>query len=142
MKTVILDSSVVLKWLREDHEPLRQEALQIDTLYQDGKLRIVVPSLFFSEVLNVVSRKWRWPDSDVRGLGPALSRFNFEVREPSIPAVATWCIKGLSGYDATYAALAAETNYPFVTADSRLAAIAAPHAVPLAEFDADRFISD
>lgn len=132
---------MVLKWLREEGESQREQALHIEKLYTAGLVRVVVPSLFFAEVLNIVSRKWKRSDSNVRTLGETLSEFGFEVREPSVAGVAHWCADGLSGYDATYAALASETNYLLVTADSRLAEVAGDHARSLSDVEPDTLVT-
>jgi predicted nucleic acid-binding protein len=136
LKTFILDSSVALKWWRDEAEAGQEEALLIEELYTSGSIRIAVPSLFFAEVLNVVNRRWKWPDPNVHGLGEVLAELNFEVRDPSTASVALWCTRGLSGYDATYAALAFESNFTLVTADARLANIGAAHVL-LSEVDVD-----
>ncbi len=133
---------MVLKWLREEGEPQREQALQIEELYTAGLIRVVVPSLFFAEVLNIVSRKWKRSNDNVRTLGESLSEFGFEVRDPAFGSgVAQWCAEGLSGYDATYAALASETNYLLVTADSRLAEVAGEHARSLSDVEPDTLVT-
>ena len=141
MKTFILDSSVALKWWRDEPEAGQEEALQIEELYISGSIRIAVPTLFFAEVLNVVSRRWNWPDSNVQSLGEVLAELNFEIRDPSTANVALWCTRGLSGYDATYAALAFESNYTLVTADARLANIATEHVL-LSEVEVDALLEN
>lgn len=54
VRTIVLDASVGVKWFRD--EPGSAEARQLLRDHADGSLRLVVPVLFFYEVLDVVRR--------------------------------------------------------------------------------------
>jgi predicted nucleic acid-binding protein len=69
-RSVLLDSSVVIKWFRKD-EVLRDRAIQLRQAYLDGQLTIYVPDLLVYEIANVLRYK---PDLDRAQVQKALER--------------------------------------------------------------------
>ena len=55
-KSVLLDSSVVIKWFRES-EIWREAAVFLRQEYLNGRLKIYVPSLLILEIANVLRYK-------------------------------------------------------------------------------------
>ena len=131
MKEVVLDASVVVKWLSRRDEVGAVEARALRDSYGQGHLVVTVPSLLFLEILNVAGRRWGWDEGSLQALAIALDSLAFEVGEPGLPAVAAWIARGLTAYGASYVALAESRRIQLVTDDARILSVAAPVASPL-----------
>ena len=137
---VVPDASVILKWvLPSEDEPNLGQALKLRDAIADGRVRAVVPSLWFYEVGNTLAR--RRPEHVEHSLG-VLSRFDLESATRS-PQWLEWALEltqryGVSFYDASYHAHAIVGHGVFVTADERYIARAgqAGFVIPLAEWTA------
>jgi predicted nucleic acid-binding protein len=123
LREVVLDASVVLKWFAAEQRG-SCEARQLRDDYQAGRLSVVVPSLLFLELLNVVGKRWRWEAEAVAELAEALGDLSFEVSEPELPSVASWISRGLTAYDAAYVALAERRDLELVTDDDAIIEVA------------------
>lgn len=132
MREVVLDASVVLKWFADEQRG-SSEARQLRDEYLAGRLSVVVPSLLFPEILNVVGRRWRWGDHAVLELADALGALSFGVGEPELQSVASWVSRGLTAYDAAYVALAEARQLVLVTDDDEIARRAPGVGRPLVE---------
>ena len=120
-RLVVPDASVILKWVLpcEDERDLDQ-ALDLRDSIADGRVRAVVPSLWFHEVGNTLAR--RRPEHAEHALD-VLSRFDLE----SVPRSPRWLESaldltqryGVTFYDASYHAHAIVGRGVFVTADER-----------------------
>jgi predicted nucleic acid-binding protein len=128
----VLDASVVLKWFAQTPERGEAEARALRADYQAGRLAVVVPALFFLELLNVAGRRWKWDELALGELAGALDDLLFEVAEPELARVAAWVARGLTAYDAAYVALAEERALPLVTDDEAIVKVAGEIARPLA----------
>lgn len=120
---VVLDASVVLKWLIDESESTAARALR--DCHVRGEELIVVPSLLFYEVANVLRYKENLPDAEIVHLFEILSDLEFSAMHPSFlelrEAVAYARIKRVSVYDAAYIVLARKLGCNLITADKRLA---------------------
>jgi predicted nucleic acid-binding protein len=123
LREVVLDASVVLKWFAAEQRG-SFEARQLRDDYEGGRLSVVVPSLLFLELLNVVGRRWGWEVEAVAELAEALGDLSFEVSEPELASVASWISLGLTAYDAAYVALAEGRNLALVTDDDAIIELA------------------
>jgi len=85
----------------------------------------------FLELLNTGARRWGWSGPQLEQWANLLSRFGFEVREPSLIGIARWAGRGLTAYDACYVALAEERQTVLITVDQRILAVAGALAQPL-----------
>lgn len=119
MREVVLDASVVLKWFAAEQRG-SSEAHELREDYQAGRLSVVVPSLFFLELLNVAGRRRRWEAEAVAELAEALADLSFEVGEPELASVAFWVSSGLTAYDAAYVALAEKRQLALITDDDAI----------------------
>lgn len=54
--SLVLDTSVIVKWFRQG-EVLADHALMLRDAYQDGRVRIIIPSLLAYELANVLRYK-------------------------------------------------------------------------------------
>jgi predicted nucleic acid-binding protein len=124
----VLDASVAAKWfLPSDGEDLKSEALTILEGYSAGRLRLVVPDLFWPEIGNIL-----WKASRTgRMLKSSATQAIKVLREQSIPTYPSFPLLqdaftisanfDRTVYDSIYIALAVELNITLLTADERLA---------------------
>jgi predicted nucleic acid-binding protein len=129
--SVVLDSSVVIKWFRR-YEVLGEQALQLRQAYLDGHLFIHVPDLLIYEIANVLRYK---PDMDETEVQQALqSLFDMKIRiehiepEATARAVEMAYSYNITVYDAVFAALAEQLEAHFITVDEEL--LQKLHSIP------------
>jgi predicted nucleic acid-binding protein len=119
----VLDASVAVKWFFVD-EPSRDQALAVRGRLSSRPESFLVPPLFHSEILHVLARKSQGDAAFVaRGL-ELLLRLGIRtlgLSERGWALAAAWACRGLSGYDATYVALAEELDAQWLTADLQAA---------------------
>ncbi len=117
----VLDASVATKWFFTD-EPFQEKALEVRNSLIQGPSLFVVPSLFYSEMLHVLSRK---SGKDIVFMNTAFDLLlrlgirTLPLSKQAYEQAAKLCCLGFSGYDATYLALANEVNGYWLTADSQ-----------------------
>ena len=124
MIEVVLDSSVLLKWLRVEEEEDRNQALYLEERFRDGQISVAVPPLLFLEALNIAGRRWRVPGVGLARIAERLEAMAFIVRQPSMRRIAYWTGQGLTAYDGCYVALAEERRTVVVTTDRQMLAVA------------------
>ena len=115
----ILDASVVVKWFFID-EPLRNEAIKVREALVQNTTSFIVPHLFFSELVHVLSRKsGKNPQFVQEALNIILSLGlpTIFLNKEALMNAAQFSCEGLSGYDATYLGLAKQLNARWITAD-------------------------
>jgi predicted nucleic acid-binding protein len=124
----VLDASVAAKWcLPTVDERFVPEALALRTALDEGRLRIIVPDLFWIEMGNILWKAVRVgrvsADIARKSLAGIASQLSL-LTVPTQPLLETaWLIStrhDRSFYDATYIALAVVRETPLVTADERL----------------------
>jgi predicted nucleic acid-binding protein len=119
----ILDTSVAVAWFFVG-EPLRDRALAVGAHVGDAPARYVVPPLFHSELIHVLARKSGRHGPFVRDAVKLVLRLGIRtlaLRESALLRAARWACKGLSGYDATFVALAEDVKGSWLTADDEAA---------------------
>ena len=120
---VVVDTSIVVPWFFKD-EPRRDQALAARDAVRDQPACFVVPPLFHSEFVHVLARKSGKDEPFVRealALILALGLRTVLLSEAALHRTAHWTCRGLSGYDATYVALAEDLGGLWLTADERAA---------------------
>jgi predicted nucleic acid-binding protein len=138
VKLVVPDASVLLKWvLPEEREPHAAQAIAIREAFIAGRIRLLVPPLWFYEVGNVLVMNYS--DSAAERLA-ALAAFHVPEARPT----AAWreriiklaAERGVTFYDASYHALAEILDGIFVTADDKYLRKAGPdsHLLGLASW--------
>ncbi len=122
-ESVLLDSSVVLKWFRKD-EIWREAALNLREAYLDGHMVIFVPDLLIYEIANVLRYK---PDLTQLQVQEVLkSLYDMQIRMVEIShgvimeAIQLAYFHAITVYDATFIAMAKYLKVPFITADEKL----------------------
>lgn len=132
-RVIVLDTSIVVGWFFED-EPLRELCLRVrDRLRHDPSL-FIVPHLFHSEFAHVLARRSGRDAGFVTAAVQLLLRLGVRtlaLPETALLRVAHWACQGLSGYDATFLALAEDVGGTWLTADERAAKIAGAGAQTL-----------
>jgi predicted nucleic acid-binding protein len=122
--SVVLDTSVILKWFRQE-EVLAGQALALRDAYLDGRIGVVVPSLVAYELANVLRYKADLTTDQVQEAVQSLFGMGLEWVLPSSAtmgrAVGIARAYEATVYDAAFAALAEWMDATFVTADERLA---------------------
>ncbi|MCX7044225.1 MAG: type II toxin-antitoxin system VapC family toxin [Candidatus Sumerlaeota bacterium] len=124
MEKLVVDSSIAIKWFVS--EPNTAEARRILESYQKGAIRLLAPDLIYSEVGNIVWKKWRiqqLSETDALDIITEFSRLGLETTPSSLLLRnayywATNCQRTV--YDSMYVALSAQEQCPFVTADEKL----------------------
>jgi predicted nucleic acid-binding protein len=126
MTSLLVDTSVLIKWFHEVGESEYVEARAIRDAHVRGNLAAHVLDLAIYEVGNVLMRALKWPAADVSDqlddllaiVGPPLS-----LAPAWLGAAAALAeTHALSFYDASWAAAAAALGVPLVSADRRLVA--------------------
>ena len=77
---IVLDSSVALKWIFADEEGA-DHAMRVRDEHVSGKNEIVVPSLFFYEIANVLATKVKLYAAETLEAFELISAFEFSVDE-------------------------------------------------------------
>jgi predicted nucleic acid-binding protein len=118
----VIDSSVALKWLLDEEDSDRAQALCERCIA--GTASMVAPDILLYEVVNILLRKRRLPIAEATAGVQIIFGTGIRLRVPDqrlmIRAAEIADETGASAYDASYVALAQEENAPFVTADARL----------------------
>ncbi|HLH15707.1 MAG TPA: type II toxin-antitoxin system VapC family toxin [Bryobacteraceae bacterium] len=134
MSAYVLDASVAAKWVLPPHgESLVAEAFSIRQQFTLGTLELIVPDLFWAEMVNILWKATRAgrmaPDAAADAI-KYLSAF----RPAVVPSQHLWehafpIATGFrrSAYDCIYVALAARSGRALLTADERLANGLAAH---------------
>jgi len=124
---LIVDASVAGKWfLPPQHEPFAFQAREVFNRFQQGQFEIVVPDLFWPEMANIFRKavlQRRISRAEARAsIGDLRSvRLAVVPTEPlALEALRIALEHSVSSYDAFYVALAAESQFPLLTADERL----------------------
>lgn len=123
MTIFVIDSSIALKWLREEEGSKEAHALAREDL--------VAPPLLHLEVINVAARKWHWDEDALLELVCHLDRSGVTLDEPPSAGIARWAARGLTAYDGSYVALAELHECKLVTANTGILELATDIATPL-----------
>lgn len=131
MSKLVLDASAALKLVRP--EPGGGDVGQHIRAHRLRGDEILVPALFWLEVINVLASRHRYPpDAIVEGVYELelLGITTAEVGRPGVLAVIDAVGRfGLTAYDAAYLVLAESVDAPLLTPDARLALAAGHRAI-------------
>ena len=124
MARIVLDSSVLIKWIKERNEELIAEARSLLRGVERLDLEVNVPALALYEIGNILLLKSRLPPSSLDEALDHLEALPLVVAPPAAPllrrAARLGRDLGLTFYDASFLALALELGCPFISADTRL----------------------
>lgn len=116
----IVDASVAIRWFLKDDGHPNADAI-LDRLI-DGPGSFAVPELFCFEVYAVLCRLHpAGQDVFIKAMIPVLNSgiFRQPMTEGLVDQAACFVKRGLTGYDACYAALAKETKGMWLTFDEK-----------------------
>jgi predicted nucleic acid-binding protein len=121
---LLLDTSVLVKWLHHEDEGELVEAFALRRAHVSGQVSAHVTDLAIFEIGNVLLRALRWDADDVADqlddlhviLGPPLA----VTRSAHRVAAGLAAAHRLTFYDASWAAMAQELGIPLVSADRDL----------------------
>jgi len=114
----VVDASVVVPLILP--APGDDDQLGLDALIDDPDVDVFAPTIMDLEVLNVAARRRGLSEDQLVRLVEALERLTITRTDPDLDGVARWSSRGLSAYDASYAALSAEVGGPVLTNDGGL----------------------
>lgn len=121
---IIVDASVAIKWyVRDEIDADKAIAMLID--YENGRIKFVVPNLFYYETANAVntaaSRKRITEDEGQSIIKDLLLMDLIAIADVKLIPIAYIYARQykISVYDASYLAAAKEHNAPIYTADRR-----------------------
>jgi predicted nucleic acid-binding protein len=122
-QALVIDASVGVKWFSAEGEASVSQARSILKAHAGGDIKIVVPDLFFYEILNALVHKKTIPTSMVEESIALLFALGLAVYSPSEAffrsAVQLARKHGITEYDACYVAAAIGSHCPLVTANPR-----------------------
>lgn len=128
MNLFVVDASVAAKWfLPALEEPLSQEALELFRRYSDGRVRFIVPDLFWAEFANILwkaVRQGRLQKKDGQAAIAEMTRLALTTVSSASLIEDAYEIAtdfGRTVYDGVYVALAVLSRAQLVTADRKLA---------------------
>ena len=121
MDQIVLDTNVVAKlFLKEEWSDV---ALKIKDAHVTGKIEVILPSLTKYELINVLKYKG-FKKGEIKEAIEVISDYAFSIIEPNDIVVNKIVdFSGdydISGYDATYVALASHIGAQFYTADEKM----------------------
>lgn len=121
-RALLLDSSVVVKWFRDEVDTYKALAIQAE--FVRGALDIQISELTFFETANALRYSGDYTTEEVRDclnsivdLGVSAYAFDFDVLNSAVEGS---FVSGLSIYDAYLIALAKTYGLSLVTADEKL----------------------
>lgn len=121
MEKIILDASVIIKWFTREQDS--DKAIVYLKSFYDNEIAILVPSLLFYELGNILLNK-KSSKNRVTEIKKKLQGLQLEVKDMGIE----WFQKiyensldySISFYDASYITLMQNKNCKFITADKKL----------------------
>jgi len=124
----VLDASIAAPWFFVD-EPTHRLSLRVRAEVVERPDVFVVPPLFHSELLHVLARKSGADAAFVASAIDLVLRLGIRtlpLSEAAWRRASHWACRGMSGYDATYVALAEDLSGFWLTSDDRAAKRAGP----------------
>lgn len=119
MNTLVIDTSVFIKWLNQDNEQYLENADKILQDVKNGRAEVVIPELIKYEIGNVLLKgKQLTPEQAYISLGTAYSLPVTFVTESEQQAKETYYLAhnlGVSYCDASFMSLAKQYNATLVT---------------------------
>ena len=120
---VVLDTSIIFKWLREEDN--RHLSLKILDDFLEGKEEVIAPDIVLYELANVLRFKKELTEEDILTAWEFFTDLKIQIFVPE-PQFIKECIKfakkyGVTVYDASYAVLAKEKKCDLITKDEKFA---------------------
>ncbi|MBN2073879.1 MAG: type II toxin-antitoxin system VapC family toxin [Actinobacteria bacterium] len=121
---IVIDASIAVKWFSGKNEDYVEEALEIQDKRISGILNIIVPDLFFLEVLNAFLTKSGFEPEDIFIIRDVLDKLDLKVVYPDNDTlketIKIACDENLTIYDSLYMAVAKSSSAVLYTEDSKI----------------------
>ena len=121
---IVLDASIAAKWFNDKNEDNVEIALKLQEQKILNNLEIIVPDLFYLEIVNVFLTKSRFDFKDVLLIEEALDKMNLKVIYPNHSILKnTITIANdfnLTIYDALYISTAQQYETFLLTEDKKI----------------------
>jgi predicted nucleic acid-binding protein len=121
-KDFVVDASIVTKWFLD--EPDSRWAMEVRDDFGTGRIRLIIPTLLFYEVVNALRFSGEFQEDELRLASRSLSKYDFSTWRPRgrlLELTAELSLrKNLTVYDACYVALAQRTGSRLLTGDKEL----------------------
>ena len=121
---IVLDASIGVKWFSAKSENNVEVALEIQRQKILDELEVMVPDLFFLEIINVFLTRSKFSIEDILAIEESLYKMNLKVIYPdhsildSAIKIANIC--DLTIYDSFYIAVAKLCEVPLFTEDKKI----------------------
>ncbi|MGV9172914.1 MAG: type II toxin-antitoxin system VapC family toxin [Promethearchaeia archaeon] len=122
MKEIVVDANVIVKWYIEEKNSEQAQMLQMKFI--ERELDLIVPSLFYFEVLNALKYSNLFIQQELNQAGESLENYGFtiitiekEIRKQMVKIAIN---HDISIYDAAYIALSIMIDKPLFTADEKI----------------------
>ena len=134
---VVLDTSIIFKWLREEDN--RHLSLKILDDFLEGKEEVIAPDIILYELANALTFKKELTEEDVLAAWELFIDFKIQIYLPDAEFIEKCLIfakkYGVTVYDASYAVLAKEKKCNLITKDEKFAeAVSLPFVKTLSDF--------
>jgi predicted nucleic acid-binding protein len=133
---LVADSSVIAKWFLT--EPDSDRAIKLRDEFATGRLKLVVPTLLFYEVMNALRFSGAFNRADLVTAARSLSKYRFDIWRPhgKLLELSTELSieEDLTVYDACYIALAMRVSSKVITEDKKLLVKFPAHTLALSRF--------
>lgn len=124
---IVLDASVAVKWFNAVNEDNVETALQIQRLKIINSLEIIVPDLFFLEIINAFISKSGFDLNDVCLIEETLHKMSLKIIYPDHlilkNSIGIADKSNLTIYDSLYISVAQAFEALLLTADKKILAI-------------------
>ncbi len=121
---IVLDASVAIKWFKDEDENYVDLALCIQKKKLTGEVEIIVPDLFFLEVLNAFLTKPALTLEDMKNIKESLLKMNMKIVYPESKLLGKTIHiaskNNLTFYDALYIATAEANDAILYTEDKKI----------------------
>ena len=128
---IVLDASVAVKWFNEKNEDHVENAIKIQGQKISGHLEIIVPDLFFLEVLNAFLTKSGFGSQEMSTIQQSLQKLNLKIVYPDNDilkdTINIASDNNLTIYDSLYIAVAKVYEAPLFTEDKKILSCRGKH---------------
>lgn len=122
-QTLVLDASVGVKWFSDKDEAALSSALALRDAHLSGQLQVMVPDLFYYEVINAIIHKKFIPTEAIKIAVHSLSALALNcvyVTDRILNASVELSRRlDITIYDSCYIAIARMFNCPLITANPK-----------------------